>query len=65
MHPQKVGLVVVKRAADLEPLEEAIKRQFNTGRLYAKLTSRPGQCGRADGYVLEGEELDFYVRKMK
>jgi len=26
--------------------------------------SRPGQCGRADGYILEGEELSFYLRKM-
>merc|ERR1711974_551066 len=26
--------------------------------------SRPGQCGRCDGYVLEGEELTFYKRKL-
>jgi small subunit ribosomal protein S8e len=26
---------------------------------------RPGQCGRADGYILEGKELEFYVRKMQ
>ena len=30
----------------------------------AIITSRPGQCGRADGYVLEGPELAFYQRKM-
>ena len=36
-----------------------------TGRLYACIQSRPGQCGRADGYVLEGRELEFYVRKMQ
>ncbi len=27
--------------------------------------SRPGQCGRCDGYILEGRELEFYVRKMQ
>lgn len=31
----------------------------------ACLASRPGQCGRADGYVLEGKELEFYMRKIK
>lgn len=31
----------------------------------ACVSSRPGQCGRADGYVLEGKELEFYLRKIK
>ena len=39
--------------------------QFATGRLYACVTSRPGQCGRCDGYILEGTELQFYVKKMQ
>merc|ERR1711974_595860 len=39
--------------------------QFLQGKLLAKINSRPGQCGRADGYVLEGDELDFYAKKMK
>lgn len=26
---------------------------------------RPGQCGRVDGYILEGKELDFYLKKMQ
>lgn len=30
----------------------------------ACLASRPGQCGRADGYILEGKELEFYMRKI-
>ncbi|XP_070534277.1 small ribosomal subunit protein eS8-like [Ptychodera flava] len=42
-----------------------LTEQFGTGRLYACISSRPGQCGRADGYILEGKELDFYVRKIK
>jgi small subunit ribosomal protein S8e len=46
-------------------LEPALEEQFNTGRLYAAISSRPGQCGRADGYILEGRELDFYLRKLR
>lgn len=45
-------------------LDSALDDQFATGRLYAAIASRPGQCGRADGYILEGKELEFYVRKM-
>ena len=44
---------------------ENIDAQFTTGRVYALVTSRPGQCGRCDGYILEGKELDFYVKKMQ
>jgi len=32
--------------------------------VYALVTSRPGQCGRCDGYILEGKELEFYTKKM-
>lgn len=39
--------------------------QFQTGRLYACIASRPGQDGCADGYILEGKELEFYIKKMK
>jgi len=31
----------------------------------ACVSSRPGQCGRCDGYILEGKELEFYMRKIK
>mmetsp|Transcript_1893 Transcript_1893/g.4278 ORF Transcript_1893/g.4278 Transcript_1893/m.4278 type:complete len:214 (+) Transcript_1893:43-684(+) len=41
-----------------------IDEQFSTGRLFALITSRPGQCGRCDGYILEGKELEFYQKKM-
>jgi small subunit ribosomal protein S8e len=37
--------------------------QFDQGRILACVASRPGQCGRADGYILEGEELDFYMKQ--
>jgi small subunit ribosomal protein S8e len=38
---------------------------INMHRLTAKISSRPGQSGRCDGYLLEGQELEFYVRKLK
>jgi small subunit ribosomal protein S8e len=37
--------------------------QFGSGRLLAVLSSRPGQSGRADGYILEGPELDYYIKQ--
>ena len=36
---------------------------LNRNRLLARITSRPGQTGRADGYLLEGKELEFYLKK--
>jgi len=45
-------------------VDPRLVEQFNAGRLYAIVSSRPGQSGRADGYILEGPELDFYLRKM-
>lgn len=33
--------------------------------MYARITSRPGQDGAADGYLLEGDELVFYMAKFK
>jgi len=45
-------------------LEPNLGDQFKTGRLYAKISSRPGQSGRCDGYILEGEELAFYLKKI-
>jgi len=45
-------------------LEAGIAEQFQNGRLFAKISTSPGQCGTADGYVLEGEELAFYVKRM-
>lgn len=41
-----------------------LDEQFAANRLFAVISSRPGQCGRADGYILEGEELAFYKRQL-
>lgn len=49
-----------QKTAKIDPLLES---QFQAGRLYAAIASRPGQSGRADGYILEGAELNFYVRR--
>ena len=38
---------------------------LNKGKLYACITSRPGQVGKADGYLLEGKELEFYLKKLE
>lgn len=54
-----------KRAEGKQPIDTLLEQQFTTGRLYACISSRPGQSGRADGYILEGKELDFYSKKLK
>uniref|UniRef100_A0A804N1A5 Methyltransferase type 11 domain-containing protein n=1 Tax=Zea mays TaxID=4577 RepID=A0A804N1A5_MAIZE len=41
------------------------EEQFGSGRLLAYISARPGQCGRADGYILEGKELEFYMKKLQ
>jgi small subunit ribosomal protein S8e len=46
-------------------VDPALADQFMTGRVLATLSSRPGQHGKADGYILEGKELEFYLRKIK
>lgn len=44
-----------KKVAKIDPL---LEQQFKAGRLLAVISSRPGQSGRADGYILEGKELE-------
>lgn len=51
--------------ASTAKVENALESQFAAGRLYACISSRPGQSGRVDGYVLEGDELAFYQRSMR
>ena len=50
-----------QKARVLDPL---LDDQFSSGRLLAIISSRPGQSARADGYILEGKELEFYNRKL-
>ncbi|MCJ1446999.1 MAG: hypothetical protein MMC23_007507 [Stictis urceolatum] len=53
------------RVAAQGKVDPALERQFEAGRLYAVISSRPGQSGRVDGYILEGEELAFYQRAIR
>lgn len=46
-------------------VEKAIADQLREGRVLARMTSRPGQSGRADGIVLEGAELQFYLKRLE
>jgi small subunit ribosomal protein S8e len=54
----------LKTRQQTRTLDAALDHQFASGRLIAKITSRPGQTGRCDGYVLEGKELAFYQKQM-
>merc|ERR1711988_871935 len=45
-------------------IEKAVQEQLNKGSLLVKITSRPGQSGRCDGVILEGKELEFYLKKL-
>merc|ERR1711981_416735 len=45
-------------------LAREMDAQFVKGRLLAQITSRPGQSGRCDGFLIEANELKFYEGKM-
>ena len=46
-------------------LDPALDDAFASGRLLACISSRPGQSGRCDGYILESKELEFYSKMLK
>jgi small subunit ribosomal protein S8e len=46
-------------------VDPKLEEQFSSGRLLACVSSRPGQSGRCDGYILEGNELQFYIKKIE
>merc|ERR1712167_206983 len=54
----------LKKRQATRVLAKELESQFNTGRIYAKISSRPGQSGRCDGHIIEGSELKFYLSKM-
>merc|ERR1719456_529382 len=55
----------LKHREGKQKLDPNIEEQFNSGRLLACISSRPGQTGRCDGYILEGDELVFYKKKLE
>ena len=65
MHSSLLPLLLFNLDLPDAKIDTALQSQFGAGRLYACISSRPGQSGRADGYILEGKELEFYVRKLR
>lgn len=55
----------LKKRQETRVIDQHVAEQFAAGRLLASIASRPGQSGRADGYILEGKELEFYIKKME
>ncbi len=62
--PAEVTEAVRAQRAKEEVIDPAVKEQVKVGRVLARITSRPGQVGTCDGYILEGPELQFYLRKL-
>ena len=62
--PKSKEAKYIKRRSN-NRIEQSVQAGVAKGQLFACLTSRPGQCGRADGYLLEGKELEFYMRKIE
>merc|ERR1712012_71536 len=65
---RKMSKKTTRKYADRQKsgeVEKPLLDQFQTGRVLAAISSRPGRCGRSDGYILEGKELEFYLRKIK
>ena len=65
---EKMSSSLKEKVADRQKtrtLDPALDEAFASGRLLACVSSRPGQSGRCDGYVLEGKELEFYSRALK
>ena len=56
---------VLKARKASHKLDSKLADQFNSNNLLACISSRPGQSGRLDGYVLEGKELEFYIKKLE
>ena len=56
---------ILKERQKARTIEQNVAEQFTAGKLLAVISSRPGQSGRADGYILEGKELEFYAKKME
>ena len=46
-------------------IDEKVASMIAKGKVLASISSRPGQSGRADGYLLEGKELQFYLKQME
>jgi small subunit ribosomal protein S8e len=63
--PSAAVIAKHRRRQKLYKMDPQLEVEFGTGKLLACITSRPGQVGRADGYILEGKELEFYQKKIE
>merc|ERR1711920_1143049 len=63
-HGDKYAKKMADRKKDLST-DKKVLDQFTSGKLLACISSRPGQSGRCDGYILEGKELEFYLKKIE
>merc|ERR1712137_803601 len=64
----KMSKKVIKKSDEKSKsisIDSNLKIQLKSGRLLSCISSRPGQCGRSDGYILEGTELIFYLKKIQ
>jgi len=64
VHQSKHVLATLKRRQATRKLDPFLEEQLAGGRLLACISSRPGQSGRCDGYILEGRELEFYKKQL-
>ena len=46
-------------------MQNIIENSFEKGHMYAKVTSRPGQTGKCDGIILEGNDLVLLMQKLE
>ena len=60
----KSNLAKLQKLQDSLQEQKEVIEQLASGKILARISSRPGQCGRADGYILEDEELAFYHKKI-
>lgn len=62
---QSKGVLKMKETRrETHSVDTGIMGQFRNNRLLACVSSRPGQQGVANGYILTGAELDFYMKKI-
>lgn len=51
-------------AAEAQTVSQAFLQALESGTLYARVLDRPGQVARADGYLLEGDELESLLAQL-
>ena len=56
---------VLLRENTASDLKEQLNTFLDNGELLARVTTRPGQTGKCDGYILEGEELETVLQKIR